>query len=164
MASDNPPGSRRCATSRPSELSHHGCCSAPKRPSSREWQGRSALFGPTDIRLTMLPTPQASGCAPKIGGFQRVPNPPDASTSAMRFNKHRSITFLACSKQVPNRIHHLKMKWKSRPAPCMWTAERCYCHRDGGRDRVDGHLQEDEGGGSPEDGHLLEVLAAQPRT
>ena len=46
---------------------------------------------------------------------------------------------------------------------CALLAPFCAAVMDGGRDRVDGHLQEDEGGGSPEDGHLLEVLAAQPR-
>ena len=40
--------------------------------------------------------------------------------------------------------------------------KRCCCHQDGGRGRVDGRLQEDEGGGSPEDGYVLEDTAVQP--
>ena len=43
------------------------------------------------------------------------------------------------------------------------SATRCYWHQDGGRGRVDGHVQEDDGDGSPEGGRPLEVPAAQPR-
>ena len=57
----------------------------------------------------------------------------------------------------------MKMKRKSRPALCVSTAKRCCCHQDGGRGRVEGHLQEGGGGGSPGDGYVLEGPAGQPR-
>ena len=41
--------------------------------------------------------------------------------------------------------------------------ERCCWHQDVGRGGVEGHLQEDEGSGSPEGGHVLEGSAVQPR-
>ena len=65
-------------------------------------------------------------------------------------------------KQV-QKTRHLKMKRKSMRALCVSTAKRCCCHQDGGRGRVEGHLQEDGGGGSPEDDHVLEGPAVQPR-
>ena len=68
-----------------------------------------------------------------------------------------------CAPSRCKRTRHLKVKRKSRPALCVSTAKRCCCHQDGGRGRVDGRLQEDEGGGSPEDGYVLEGTAVQPR-
>ena len=60
-----------------------------------------------------------------------------------------------CAPSRCKRTRHLTVKRKSRPALCVSTAKRCCCHQDGGRGRVDGRLQEDEGGSSPEDGHVL---------
>ena len=68
-----------------------------------------------------------------------------------------------CAPSRCKRTRHLKVKRKSRPALCVGTAKRCCCHQDGGRGRVEGHLQEGGGGGSPEDGHVLEGPAGQPR-
>ena len=68
-----------------------------------------------------------------------------------------------CAPSRCKRTRHLKVKRKSRPALCVSTAKRCCCHQDGGRGRVEGHLQEGGGGGSPEDGHVLEGPAGQPR-
>ena len=78
----------------------------------------------------------------------------------------RVSTASSCSMCAPSRCkrtRHLKVKRKSRPALCVSTAKRCCCHQDGGRGRVEGHLQEGGGGGSPEDGHVLEGPAGQPR-
>ena len=47
-----------------------------------------------------------------------------------------------CAPSRCKRTRHLKVKRKSRPALCVSTAKRCCCHQDGGRGRVDGHLQE----------------------
>ena len=66
----------------------------------------------------------------------------------MRFNEHRFITFLAYSKQVP-KDSSLEDEVEEQATPLrVLTAERCCCHQDGGRGRVEGHLQEDGGGGS----------------
>ena len=68
-----------------------------------------------------------------------------------------------CAPSRCKRTRHLKVKRNSRPALCVSTAKRCCGHQDGGRGRVEGHLQEGGGGGSPEDGHVLEGPAGQPR-
>ena len=90
---------------------------------------------------------------------------PSAATRsrATTEGQERDLELRAPSTDRCKRIRHLKMKWKSRPALCVRTAKRCSCHRDGDRGRVEGHLQEEEGDGSPEGGHVLEGPAVQPR-
>ena len=73
--------------------------------------------------------------------------------------------FLACSKQV-QKDSSLEDEVEEQASPLRedrQSAKRCCCLRDGDRGGVEGHLQGDEGGGSPEGGHVLEGPAVQPR-
>jgi hypothetical protein len=95
--------------------------------------------------------PESTGC--------RVTN------LATRMSEHSIIKFHVCSKQVQkDSSPEDEEEEQASPLPlCVRTTERCCWHQDVGRGGVEGHLQEDEGGGSPEGGRVLEGPAVQPR-
>ena len=75
--------------------------------------------------------------------------------------QHHQVPCL-CSKQV-QKDSSPEDEEEEQASPCVKTTERCCWHQDVGRGGVEGYLQEDGGGGSPEGGRVLEGPAVQHR-